>query len=111
MASPPPNDRKPLLPTHVNSTHRLSSPRISFPSSSSSNPADASSSGDQHLAPWTDSRTDLENRPGIPKLTRECFWSEFKCYGKWVLLIGTINGILIGVGLWVYFSQLHRQRP
>lgn len=74
------SDRKPLLPTHTDQTHksfappqhRLSQPRISFPSSSSNKPADRSGeAGDQHIEPWMAQRDRDGARPGIPKLTRE----------------------------------------
>ncbi|OCF38731.1 hypothetical protein I317_07488 [Kwoniella heveanensis CBS 569] len=107
------DDRQPLLPqhqitkpgpkpsAHVNhsSSSRLSTTRISFPSSTSSAlspndghdpfpvPIDDSDlergrgggSGGRHRAwegsPLTSTQTKTERKPGLPKLSRQCLWS------------------------------------
>ncbi|WRT65753.1 uncharacterized protein IL334_002701 [Kwoniella shivajii] len=108
------SDREPLLPTHsrphVNhsSSSKLSTNRISFPSSSTS--ALGAPDDDQTLVsspqgksrPWDNSPLTAggERKPGLPKLSRECLVSEIKCYGSYMLPPLLIFGVLvIGVSL------------
>ncbi|WVR03761.1 hypothetical protein IAU60_000756 [Kwoniella sp. DSM 27419] len=112
-------DRQPLLPTHsthkphVNhsSSSRLSTTRISFPSSSTS----ALAKDDEHDPfPLPRSNSDREGgdgrmyegspltatareerKPGLPKLSRECLWSEIKCYGSYMLPPLLVFGVLV----------------
>ncbi|WVQ93473.1 hypothetical protein IAU59_000547 [Kwoniella sp. CBS 9459] len=129
------SDKQSLLPQynkqkqgpkpHVNhsSSSRLSTTRISFPSSTSSalSPADddpdshdpfplpqnGSNDGDdndegQHRgweggerSPLTSSATKTERKPGLPKLSRQCLWSEIKCYGSYMLPPLLVFGVLV----------------
>ena len=78
-------DREPILPTHVNhsASHRLSTPRISFPSSSRSvlDSPSTSTLVDDGPAPHKYRSRDWHatdgiggTRQGLPKLSRECLW-------------------------------------
>ncbi|WVF65839.1 hypothetical protein IAT40_000576 [Kwoniella sp. CBS 6097] len=138
------SDKQPLLPQyntpksqshsgseskskpHVNhsSSSRLSTTRISFPSSTSSalSPSDENDpfplprnndddgDGDEEQrqregeryrgyerSPLTSTRTftKTERKPGLPKLSRECLWSEIKCYGSYMLPPLLIFGVLV----------------
>ncbi|WWC60370.1 uncharacterized protein I303_102941 [Kwoniella dejecticola CBS 10117] len=132
-----PTDRQPLLPTHSNSnlnpqkghmnhssSSRLSSTRISFPSSSTSalGPRTADDGEDDEetfmgststLSPpsskttkpkyrgWSADDTPLlegggggTKKPGVPKLSRECLISEIKCYGSYMLPPLLVFGVL-----------------
>ncbi|KAK8861630.1 hypothetical protein IAR55_002453 [Kwoniella newhampshirensis] len=111
-------DRQPLLPTHINhsSSSRLSRPKISFPSSSSTslgdetatlvaNSDDGSSNSGARLgkgrhpsstsSPLVASGSQGGKREGVPKLTRECLWSEIKCYGSYMLPPLLVFGVLV----------------
>ncbi len=76
----PSSDRDPLLPTHMNhsTSHRLSTPKITFPSSST-NPAfdipndRKSQTHTQSILIGRNER--MGERQGLPKLSRECLWS------------------------------------
>ncbi|WWC68576.1 uncharacterized protein I206_102506 [Kwoniella pini CBS 10737] len=120
------SDRQPLLPTHntqkphINhsSSSRLSTTRISFPSSSTSSlgPIDddetlaASTSTISPNKPkyrgWSENDSPLiegGKKPGLPKLSRECLISEIKCYGSYMLPPLLIFGVLaIGISLGIY---------
>ncbi|WVQ74725.1 hypothetical protein IAR50_004329 [Cryptococcus sp. DSM 104548] len=126
------SDKQPLLPTHLNhsTSSRLSTPRISFPSTSSRSTKSLSSSGSQEtIRPGprgartetgqrhgTSEREEGENevvgeglrtgkRPGLPKVSRECLISEIKCYGSYMLPPFLIFGVL-AIGLCLFFVGL-----
>jgi hypothetical protein len=77
--------KQPLLPSHINDKHRLSSPAISFPSNTSKKPdASSSSSPNYHSPTSPDGGSSsgagrhvlagghgLERKPGLPKVSRE----------------------------------------
>ncbi|KAI9632691.1 uncharacterized protein MKK02DRAFT_41000 [Dioszegia hungarica] len=101
--------------------HRLSHARISFPSSSSSAFAtDASEaestlvgsdrgsgvrSGKSRLGAVGEG--EVRRKEGVPKLSRECLWSEIKCYGSYILPVFLVFGVLvIGVSLTVVGIKL-----
>ncbi|WWD16453.1 hypothetical protein CI109_100879 [Kwoniella shandongensis] len=110
-------DRQPLLPTHINhsSSSRLSRPKISFPSSSTTSLGDEtatlvanSEAGSSPDSRFGKGRSQSQNqgsplvamhdggrREGIPKLTRECLWSEIKCYGSYMLPPLLVFGVLV----------------
>lgn len=76
--SQPAQDRQPLLPTHTASSSRLSRPKISFPSATTSAlaPAEDAEAG-QHAAPtrrWSREPRVEGQKQGLPKLSRECLW-------------------------------------
>lgn len=36
-----------------------------------------------------------QKREGLPKLSRECLWSEIKCYGSYILPVLLVFGVLV----------------
>ncbi|WVW80212.1 hypothetical protein I302_102189 [Kwoniella bestiolae CBS 10118] len=121
------SDRQPLLPTHSqslkphmnhSSSSRLSTTRISFPSSTTSALDSPDVDDDQTLVSTSTSPKKGKHRawsgspltsgegqrnPGLPKLSRECLISEIKCYGSYMLPPLLIFGVLaIGLCLLIY---------
>jgi len=119
------SDKAPLLkskrPSRSQGSYQLGPSHISFPSSSTSALAKADDEGED-VAVYeqvtssegggmegrfgTRSPGDLESggrREGIPKLSRECLWSEIKCYGSYILPVILLFGVLaIGISLGIY---------
>ncbi|ODN76490.1 hypothetical protein L202_05156 [Cryptococcus amylolentus CBS 6039] len=125
------SDKQSLLPTHINhsTSSRLSTPRISFPSSSHSSKSLSSSESQDTIRPGVGGKAlDLSGRslasegeeddeevvgeglrtgkrPGLPKVSRECLISEIKCYGSYMLPPFLIFGVL-AIGLCLFFVGL-----
>ncbi|WVN90721.1 uncharacterized protein L203_105963 [Cryptococcus depauperatus CBS 7841] len=104
------SDSQPLLPTHVNhsSKSRFSVPRISFPSHQSSGSIKSADSWSSEstlrpLRPLHQVGTGndgamggfQDKREGVAKITRECLWSEIKCYGSYMLPPLLVFGVLV----------------
>ncbi|WWC87963.1 uncharacterized protein L201_002865 [Kwoniella dendrophila CBS 6074] len=124
------SDRQPLLPTHSSSkstskphinhssSSRLSTTRISFPSSSTSALGSTEDDDEETVISsspnrqkgkqrsWEGSpltRNEGDRKPGLPKLSRQCLISEIKCYGSYMLPPLLIFGVLaIGIALLIY---------
>ncbi|WVQ64966.1 uncharacterized protein L199_003136 [Kwoniella botswanensis] len=122
------SDWQPLLPTHSSSnkphinhssSSRLSTTRISFPSSTTSALGSSDINDDDQTlvstSPQKGKRThrawsgspltsgEGQKKPGLPKLSRECLISEIKCYGSYMLPPLLIFGVLaIGISLLIY---------
>ncbi|KAK4686077.1 hypothetical protein P7C73_g4054, partial [Tremellales sp. Uapishka_1] len=96
------SSKTPLLPSHVDHSrsHGLSTPKISFPSASTSTFGAESESTlvdpNNKRRSWiSTSPNDRGHREGVPKLSRECLWSEIKCYGSYILPVFLIFGVLV----------------
>lgn len=53
---------------------------------------------------------DQDQKPGVPKLTRECLISEIQCYGKYicaVLLVFVLLALSISLGIY-WHATSHR---
>ncbi|WWC96903.1 hypothetical protein V866_003778 [Kwoniella sp. B9012] len=118
------SDRQPLLPTHTGKPHinhssssRLSTTRISFPSSTTSALGSTDTVDDDQTLVSTSPKKgkhrafsgspltagEGQRKPGLPKLSRECLISEIKCYGSYMLPPLLIFGVLaIGISLLIY---------
>lgn len=90
-----------LLPSYSSAT-----------ASSSREPKTTGSSRRQYSGSSAYTNGDLEEgelqRPGVPKLTRECFIAEFKCYGYyvfWTVLVFVVIALAIALG--IYWRNKH----
>ncbi|KAG7527455.1 hypothetical protein FFLO_06912 [Filobasidium floriforme] len=108
--------------SNLHQSHGIAPPPIKFPSSSTSSVAQTPphytdndfsdvESGEQNAssgerAPlFRTGHHDGEGRPGLPKLSRECLWSEFKCYGSYIFPVLLVFGVLaVGIALIVYYT-------
>lgn len=109
-----PSEYSPLLPSNVFDDHNLLPPssRVSFPARrqtaqprthsglhlgpplSTAMTEESEPTASPHRFSWLPMPPGMEEREGLPRFSRQCFWDECKCYGKYILPVLLLFGVL-----------------